>query len=61
MTEQSVPKTEEAPKGSPREIWHPPLTAEKRAERVRLAKAFLAAFGDDEVTTHTTCLERLDS
>ena len=30
-----------------REVWHPPLTAEKRAERVRLARAFLAAFGQD--------------
>ena len=59
MDTVSVAKTEES-KGGPREVWHPLVTPEKRAERVRLAKAFLATFGrDDDVDTHYSSLGRL--
>lgn len=43
----TAPSTRKDPgKKTRREVWHPPLTAEKRAERVRLARAFLEVFGD---------------
>lgn len=44
----TTPTTRKDPekKKTRREVWHPPLTAEKRAERVRLARAFLEVFGD---------------